>query len=165
VGTYLPRSPCCNTLSWHRNAQRYHFRPSYAKPYAKPCANSIQTSSSSLQSLMASSRGFQPFMSIKNVVVNTRNLSNTPWPRLALLSIVAIVTIPYRRTFKLYTWKPLKEMRAARGQRNLLIAIVRQWKEEKYGELGSVQVSASPSLHAEHPVVVMEPQQSLQEKC
>jgi hypothetical protein len=42
-------------------------------------------------------------------------------------------------------------MRAARGQRNLLITIVRQWKEEKYGELGSVQVSASPSLNAEHP--------------
>jgi hypothetical protein len=157
VGTYLPRSPCCNTLSWHRNAQRYHFRPSYAKP----CANSIQTSFSLLPSLMASSRSFQPCVSIKNVVDNTRNLRNSPWPRLALLSIVAIVTIPYRRTFKLYTWKPLKEMRAARGQRNLLITIVRQWKEEKYGELGSVQVSASPSLNAEHPVVVTEPQQSL----
>lgn len=63
--------------------------------------------------------------------------------RLFLVVLLAIATAPYRRTFKLYTWRPLKEMRAARGDRTVLIPLVRQWKLEKYEELRSVQVSVS----------------------
>lgn len=67
------------------------------------------------------------------------------WCHLCLHLVLAIVTAPYRRTFKLYTWRPLKEMRAARGDRNVLIPLIRQWKAEKYEELRSVQVSVSHS--------------------
>ena len=63
--------------------------------------------------------------------------------RLCLIVVLAVVTAPYRRTFKLCTWRPLKEMRAARGDRNVLIPLIRQWKVEKYEELRSVQVSVS----------------------
>lgn len=65
------------------------------------------------------------------------------WRRVGLIILLVIVTAPYRRTFKLYTWRPLKEMRAARGNRSVLIPLVRQWKAEKYEELRSVQVSVS----------------------
>jgi hypothetical protein len=65
------------------------------------------------------------------------------WCRIFLHLLLAIVTAPYRRTFKLYTWRPLKEMRAARGDRKVLIPLIRQWKVEKYEELRSVQVSVS----------------------
>jgi hypothetical protein len=65
------------------------------------------------------------------------------WCQLCLHLLLAIVTAPYRRTFKLYTWKPLKEMRAARGDSSVLIPLIRQWKVEKYEELRSVQVSVS----------------------
>lgn len=61
--------------------------------------------------------------------------------RLCFLFLLAIVTAPYRRTFKLYTWRPLQEMRAARGDRDTLVPLIRQWKAEKYEELRSVQVS------------------------
>lgn len=60
-----------------------------------------------------------------------------------LVVVLAIITAPYRRTFKLYTWRPLKEMRAARGNRNILVPLIRQWKVEKYEELRSVQVTVS----------------------
>ena len=63
--------------------------------------------------------------------------------KLCLHILLAIVTAPYRRTFKLYTWRPLKEMRAARGDRNILVPLIRRWKVEKYEELRSVQVSVS----------------------
>lgn len=62
---------------------------------------------------------------------------------LSLVIVLAIITAPYRRTFKLYTWRPLKEMRAARGDRSILIPLIRQWKVEKYEELRSVQVTVS----------------------
>lgn len=65
------------------------------------------------------------------------------WCKSGLLVLLAIVTAPYRRTFKLYTWRPLKEMRAARGDKSILVPLIRQWKEEKYEELRSVQVSVS----------------------
>lgn len=68
------------------------------------------------------------------------------WCQLCLHVLLAIVTAPYRRTFKLYTWRPLKEMRAARGDRSVLIPLIRQWKVEKYEELRSVQVSVSSSV-------------------
>lgn len=61
--------------------------------------------------------------------------------RLCFLILLAIVTAPYRRTFKLYTWRPLQEMRAAHGDRDTLVPLIRQWKVEKYEELRSVQVS------------------------
>lgn len=67
------------------------------------------------------------------------------WCHLCLHVVLAIITAPYRRTFKLYTWKPLKEMRAARGDRGVLIPLIRQWKAEKYEELRSVQVSVGRS--------------------
>ncbi|KAF2823304.1 hypothetical protein CC86DRAFT_384682 [Ophiobolus disseminans] len=56
---------------------------------------------------------------------------------------MAFSTAPYRRAFKLYTWKPLKDMRAANGDRKLLIPLVKEWKVDKYAELQSVQVAAS----------------------
>lgn len=65
------------------------------------------------------------------------------WYKPGLLVLLAIVTAPYRRTFKLYTWQPLKEMDAARGDKSILVPLVRQWKAEKYEELRSVQVSVS----------------------
>jgi hypothetical protein len=55
--------------------------------------------------------------------------------------VLAIITAPYRRTFKLYTWRPLQEMRAAHGDRDILIPLIKQWKVEKTEELRSVQVS------------------------
>jgi hypothetical protein len=57
-----------------------------------------------------------------------------------------VATAPYRRAFKLYTWKPLREIRAANGDRKLLIPLVRDWKADKYDELQSVQVAVSLSF-------------------
>ncbi|KAF2258359.1 hypothetical protein CC78DRAFT_124606 [Lojkania enalia] len=57
--------------------------------------------------------------------------------------IAAVITAPYRRTFKLYTWKPLREIRAAVGDRRLLIAKIKGFKADKYEELQSVQVASS----------------------
>ncbi|KAH6620343.1 hypothetical protein C7974DRAFT_378407 [Boeremia exigua] len=74
---------------------------------------------------------------------DARNTKSRCLCRLCLVVILAIVTAPYRRTFKLYTWRPLQEMRAARGDRSVLVPLIRQWKVEKYEELRSVQVSAS----------------------
>ena len=63
------------------------------------------------------------------------------WCSMCLEIVLAIITAPYRRTFKLYTWRPLQEMRAAHGDRNILIPLIKQWKIEKTEELRSVQVS------------------------
>lgn len=71
---------------------------------------------------------------------------NRCWCQVCLRILLAIVTAPYRRTFKLYTWRPLEEMRAARGDRDVLVPLVRQWKAEKYEELRSVQVSVGVSF-------------------
>lgn len=60
---------------------------------------------------------------------------------MCLLIVLAIITAPYRRTFKLYTWRPLQEMRAAHGDRDILVPLIKQWKVEKTEELRSVQVS------------------------
>ncbi|OAL56583.1 hypothetical protein IQ07DRAFT_581902 [Pyrenochaeta sp. DS3sAY3a] len=62
---------------------------------------------------------------------------------LGLKLFLAVATAPYRRAFKLYTWQPLKEIRAADGDRGLLISLVKDWKTEKYAELQSVQVAAT----------------------
>ena len=56
---------------------------------------------------------------------------------------LGIITSPYRRTFKLYTWKPLKDIGAADGDRRALVSLVRNWKASKYEELQSVQVAVS----------------------
>lgn len=72
------------------------------------------------------------------------------WCQLFLHLLLAIVTAPYRRTFKLYTWRPLKEMRAARGDSSVLIPLIRQWKAEKYEELRSVQVSVNQYTSSEN---------------
>ncbi|KAF2503027.1 hypothetical protein BU16DRAFT_26926 [Lophium mytilinum] len=56
---------------------------------------------------------------------------------------LGFLTAPYRRTFKLYTWKPLKEIRAADGDRKAVCRLVADWREDKYQELQSVQVAAS----------------------
>lgn len=56
---------------------------------------------------------------------------------------LGIITSPYRRTFKLYTWKPLKDIGAADGDRRALVNLVRDWKANKYEELQSVQVASS----------------------
>lgn len=56
-------------------------------------------------------------------------------------ALVAIVTAPYRRTFKLYTWKPINQIRAAGGDRGILIPLVKDWKADKYAEIQSVQVA------------------------
>jgi hypothetical protein len=57
--------------------------------------------------------------------------------------LLFILTVPYRRAFKLYTWQPIKEIRAANGDRKALIPLVRDWKTDKYAELQSVQVAVS----------------------
>ncbi len=62
-----------------------------------------------------------------------------------LYLVLAIFTSPYRRTFKLYTWQPLRQIRAANGDRNILIPLVKDWKLDKYNELQSVQVTVSCS--------------------
>lgn len=63
-----------------------------------------------------------------------------------LSTLLGVVTIPYRRTFKLYTWKPLKEIRAAGADPDLLIPLVREWKDNKYAELQSVQIAVSSDM-------------------
>ncbi|KAF2476345.1 uncharacterized protein BDR25DRAFT_339387 [Lindgomyces ingoldianus] len=67
----------------------------------------------------------------------------TSWIVFITQVILVIFTAPYRRTFKLYTWKPLRDIRAADGDRKLLVARVKDWKADKYQELQSVQVAAS----------------------
>lgn len=61
--------------------------------------------------------------------------------------ILLVVTAPYRRAFKLYTWQPLRELRAADGDRKVLIPMVKDWKADKYAELQSVQVAVSSTSH------------------
>ncbi|KAF2202176.1 hypothetical protein GQ43DRAFT_471103 [Delitschia confertaspora ATCC 74209] len=65
------------------------------------------------------------------------------WLELLLHAVVCILTAPYRRTFTLYTWKPLKQMREVDGDRRLFVMRAKQFKEEKYWELQSVQVASS----------------------
>jgi hypothetical protein len=60
--------------------------------------------------------------------------------------ILTLATTPYRRTFKLYTWQPIRNIRAANGDRKLLIPLVRDWKVDKYDELQSVQVAVGRVL-------------------
>jgi hypothetical protein len=55
--------------------------------------------------------------------------------------LLTVVTLPYRRTFWLYTWTPLRDIRAANGDGKLLIPLVKAWKADKYDELQSVQVA------------------------
>lgn len=91
---------------------------------------------------MASCGGSESCLHTHEKVNHTkRSIEDVCWCKSCLLVLLAIVTIPYRRTFKLYTWQPLREMRAARGDRSILIPLIRQWKVEKYEELRSVQVS------------------------
>jgi hypothetical protein len=69
------------------------------------------------------------------------------WRRLVLKVILTVLTAPYRRAFKLYTWKPIKDFRRADGDRRVLIPLVRDWKVDKYAELQSVQVAVSYLLY------------------
>jgi hypothetical protein len=55
--------------------------------------------------------------------------------------LFTIITLPYRRAFWLYTWKPLRDIGAANGDGKLLIPLVKAWKADKYDELQSVQVA------------------------
>jgi hypothetical protein len=57
--------------------------------------------------------------------------------------ILLVFTLPYRRAFKLYTWKPIRNIRLAKGDRKVLIPLVKEWKADKYTELQSVQVAVS----------------------
>ena len=65
----------------------------------------------------------------------------TEWVDVLISPILIIFTAPYRRTFKLYTWEPLKRIREAENDRKVFISRVREWKEEKYKELESVQLA------------------------
>ncbi|OCK80770.1 hypothetical protein K432DRAFT_416476 [Lepidopterella palustris CBS 459.81] len=65
------------------------------------------------------------------------------WLDFLIRATLGIITSPYRRTFKIYTWRPLKEIRAADGDRKKLMCLVREWKADKYQELQSVQVASS----------------------
>lgn len=67
----------------------------------------------------------------------------TKWLFFVLRIALSIFTAPYRRTFKLYTWRPLMEIRRADGDRKTMISLVRDWKVDKYAELQSVQVAVS----------------------
>ncbi|KAH7127100.1 hypothetical protein B0J11DRAFT_579515 [Dendryphion nanum] len=60
-------------------------------------------------------------------------------------TLLTILTAPYRRTFRLYTWIPLKELRCATVARDqkLLVTLIGEWQDDKYAELQSVQVAAS----------------------
>lgn len=58
--------------------------------------------------------------------------------------VLTVLTLPYRRAFELYTWKPLRNIRLAKGDHKLVIPLVKEWKAEKYTELQSVQVAVSP---------------------
>lgn len=64
---------------------------------------------------------------------------------------LGILTIPYRRTFRLYTWKPIREIRAASGNRKVLLGTIRDFKANKYNELQSVQVAVSLQLRLSSP--------------
>ena len=65
----------------------------------------------------------------------------TSWAFFAINLVIVIITAPYRRTFKLYTWRPLKAIRAAEGNRRELMALAKDFKSDKYAELQSVQVA------------------------
>jgi hypothetical protein len=61
-----------------------------------------------------------------------------------LLRFLALVaTGPYRRSFKLHTWKPIQDIRAANGDRKVLIPLVKDWKLGKYNEFKTVQITVS----------------------
>ncbi|KAH7406182.1 hypothetical protein DE146DRAFT_435786 [Phaeosphaeria sp. MPI-PUGE-AT-0046c] len=57
--------------------------------------------------------------------------------------LFALTTLPYRRAFNSYTWKPIQAIRAANGDRKLLMPLVKEWKADKYDELQAVQVAAT----------------------
>lgn len=77
------------------------------------------------------------------VIDSEETKEQTSWSCCILMVVLAALTAPYRRAFKLYTWKPLRAIRAANGDSKVLIPLIRDWKEEKYAELQSVQVSVS----------------------
>lgn len=72
------------------------------------------------------------------------------WKRLFVKAVLNVITSPYRRAFKLYTWKPLQDLRRADGDRRVFIPLVRDWKLDKYAELQSVQVAVSSSTRAQN---------------
>ncbi|PVH97834.1 hypothetical protein DM02DRAFT_673822 [Periconia macrospinosa] len=63
------------------------------------------------------------------------------WLHFILNVLVCVVTVPYRRSFKLYTWRPLQNLRAAGNDRSVAIPLVRDFQANKYAELQSVQVA------------------------
>ena len=68
----------------------------------------------------------------------------TKWQVACVIAVIpgAIWTAPYRRAFRLYTWHPLRAIRAT-SNRKTLVPLVKDWKEDKYAELQSVQVAVS----------------------
>jgi hypothetical protein len=66
--------------------------------------------------------------------------------RSLLKFLLVVATGPYRRTFKLYTWKPIQEIRAANGDRKVLIPLIKDWKLDKYAEFKSAQVTVSQAM-------------------
>jgi len=68
------------------------------------------------------------------------------WMRFLAKCFLALITAPYRRTFKLYTWKPLRDFRRTDCDPRDMIPLVRDWKVDKYAELQSVQVAVSRLL-------------------
>lgn len=70
----------------------------------------------------------------------------TNWFCLFGLFFINIVTLPYRRALKLYTWEPLRRVRAAQHDPKVLVYLLRDFKVDKYHELQSVQVAVSISV-------------------
>ena len=63
-------------------------------------------------------------------------------------AVLSILISPYRRTFKLYTFEPIRESRelSRKGDQKLLVQSIRDFKAGKYGELQSVQVAVRSIL-------------------
>ncbi|OCL04825.1 hypothetical protein AOQ84DRAFT_391288 [Glonium stellatum] len=92
---------------------------------------------------MASTNRTSPHSESSPTPVPYSNYLHNSWLDFVGNLTLGIITAPYRRTFKLYTWKPLKDISAADGDRRTLVSLVRDWKASKYEELQSVQVASS----------------------
>jgi hypothetical protein len=79
------------------------------------------------------------------------NENLTKWQIACAVAVIpgAIWTAPYRRAFRLYTWHPLRAIRAT-SNRKTLLPLVKNWKEDKYAELQSVQVAVSGASFMEN---------------
>jgi hypothetical protein len=68
------------------------------------------------------------------------------WLYLGAEITLAVLTAPYRRTFKMYTWMPLKDLRHVGDDRKAMIFMIRDFQIDKYCELQSVQVAVRTFL-------------------